>query len=159
MKKLTEKQLDRWYKSKYGVSGKGVPSTQKLLAYMLVVGLPVSLAGCGSPAAEYPDSDLTARDACEWERQAGQTNLDCDDDTSSGNWYGSHGFSSSYIYISPSHSYYRSPAFKNNYNKYGTYRTISSAPEGTLKPSTSNRKGSITTRSGVGSSSKSSVSS
>ncbi|MDF2723411.1 MAG: hypothetical protein K0Q59_3086 [Paenibacillus sp.] len=148
MEQMTEQQLDRWYTKTYGVSGHSVPAAQKLLAYVLVVGLPVALTGC--MASQQPN--VTAKQACEWEKKEGKTQLDCDDETSGGNWYGAHGFSSGNVFVSRSSGYYKSPDFQSNYKKY----------ESTL-PKTSSKSGTFTTKSssgksGIGSSSTSSSS-
>ncbi|HJV45514.1 MAG TPA: hypothetical protein VJ824_07285 [Bacillota bacterium] len=95
---MKSESIDKWFEQEMNKSGLPLvqatrtPPYQKWIAYALVLGIPISVSGCSSQP--------TARDDCQWEKEHGHPEIQCDDSTtgsngSSSNWYRSRGYKSS----------------------------------------------------------------
>ncbi|MFD2611080.1 hypothetical protein [Paenibacillus gansuensis] len=117
---MNPQQIDSWYRRECASAGvpeeqEKTPLAKKMLAFTLMVALPVAATGCSSNA------QADAYSECRWEKEQYGYEYDCDDDTSSGSWYKKKGYSSKHSSISTAGAYYKAKGFGSGGSSKGSW--------------------------------------
>ncbi|WP_134701228.1 hypothetical protein [Ammoniphilus sp. YIM 78166] len=119
-------KIEEWYQKECEKSGNKntsqTPFHQKLMAFSLIMTVPVGLSGCSSSPepinvstqqpipippsnSSDPSGPLTAYDECVWENEEFGWELDCGD--SEMEWYKSKGYTNKHSYVPSTSAFYQ----------------------------------------------------